>query len=98
MFKCIISHSSAKSLVPPLNKFTIQKLDLFFFLFFGKLNSLNIAVYLLTCQYFGMMEKKFVSWESTIAFCQLFIVQVKKLLWEESLTGTSRKLFSLYTG
>ena len=58
MFKCIISHSSTKSLVPPLHKFTIRKLDLFLFPFFGKLNSLYIAVYLLTCQYFGRMEKK----------------------------------------
>ena len=46
MFKCIISHSSTKSLVPPLHKFTIRKLDLFF-PFFGKLNLLDIAVYLL---------------------------------------------------
>ena len=57
IFKCIISHSSTKSLVPPLHKFTIRKLDLFLFPFFGKLNLLNIAVYLLTCQYFGRMEK-----------------------------------------
>ena len=57
IFKCIISHSSTKSLVPPLHKFTIRKLDLFLFPFFGKLNLLNIAVYLLTCQYFGWTEK-----------------------------------------
>ena len=29
----------------------------FFFPFFGKLNSPNMAVYLLTCPYFGRMEK-----------------------------------------
>ena len=56
MFKCIISHCSTKSLVPLLHKFTIRKLELFS-PFFGKLNSLNIAVYLLTCQYFGRMGK-----------------------------------------
>ena len=33
IFKCIISHSSAKSLVPPLQKFTIQNLDLILFPF-----------------------------------------------------------------
>ena len=57
--KCtgIISHSSAKSLVPPLYKFTTQNLDLIFPLF-EKLNLLNIPVYLMTCQYFGRMEKK----------------------------------------
>ena len=56
IFKCIISHSSTKSSVPPLRKFTIQNLGLFFPIF-GKLNLLNSAVYLLTCQYFGRMEK-----------------------------------------
>ena len=33
IFKCIISHSFTKSLVPPLHKFTIQNVDLFFPLF-----------------------------------------------------------------
>ena len=55
MFKCIISHNSTKSLVTLLHKFTLRKLPLF--PFFGKLNLLNIAVYLLTCQYFWSMEK-----------------------------------------
>ena len=45
--KCIIFHGSTKSLVPPLHKFTNRKLDLFLFPFFGKLNLINIAVYLL---------------------------------------------------
>ena len=58
ILKCIISHSSTKSLVPALHKFTIGNLDLILFPFFGKLNSLNIAVYLLTRQYFGRMRKK----------------------------------------
>ena len=44
------------SLVPPLHKFAIQNLDLFF-PFFGKLDLFNSAVYLLTCKYFGRMEK-----------------------------------------
>ena len=57
IFKCIISHSSTKSLVPPLHKFTIRNLDLFFSLF-GKQNSFSSAVYLMTCQYFGRMERK----------------------------------------
>ena len=50
IFKRIISHSSMKSLVSTLHKFTIQNLDLFF-PFFGKLNLLNKAVFLLTSQY-----------------------------------------------
>ena len=33
IFKWIISHSTTKSLVPPLHKFIIQNLDLFFCLF-----------------------------------------------------------------
>ena len=32
-FKCIISHSSTESLVPPLHEFIIRKLDLFFAFF-----------------------------------------------------------------
>ena len=39
MFKCIIFHSSAKSFVPLLHKFTIQKLDLFCLLFFWEAKS-----------------------------------------------------------
>ena len=46
-----------KSFVPLLHKFTIQNLDLILFPFFVKLNLLNIAVFLLTCQHFGRMEK-----------------------------------------
>ena len=56
IFKCTISHSSTKSLVLPSHKFAIRNLDIFF-PFFGKLNLLNSAVYLLTCQYFERMEK-----------------------------------------
>ena len=44
----ITSHSSTKSLVPPLHKFTIENLDLILFPFFGKLNWCNVTVYLLT--------------------------------------------------
>ena len=43
ILKCIISHSSIKSLVPPLHKFTIQKSDLFSS-FCGKLNLLKACV------------------------------------------------------
>ena len=57
-FQMYNSRSSAKFLVPPLHNFTIQNLDLILFLFFGKVNYLfNVTVYLLTCQYFGRMEK-----------------------------------------
>ena len=87
IFKCIISHSSTKFLVPPLHKFTIRNLDLIIFLFGGKLNLLNIAVYLLTSQYFGRMEKRFFSSESRIAFCQLFIVRVKMVCYERKVRG-----------
>ena len=55
-FQCKISHSFTKSLVPILHKFIIRNLD-FIFSHFGKLNSLNSAVYLLTSQYFGMTGK-----------------------------------------
>ena len=71
-----------------------SKLRLNSFPFSGRLNSLNI---LLTCQYFGKMEKKIVLSETRIAFYQLFIVGVKKLCYE-SPRGTSRMFFSLYTG
>ena len=92
IFKCIISHSSTKSLVPPLPKFTIWNLDLFFRLF-RKLNSLiNSAVYLLACQYFGM-EKQPVPWESRIAFCRLFVVQVKKVCYERKVRGELLECF-----
>ena len=62
-----------------------------------KLNSLNIAVFLLTCQYFGRKEKKFVLSETRIVFYQLLIVQVKKLCYENP-RETSKMFFSLYTG
>ena len=88
IFKCIISHSSVKSLVPPLHKFTIRNLDLFFPIF-GK-----NAVYLLTCQYLERMGKKIVPSESRITFCRLFIIRVKKV----NLRGTSRMFFALYSG
>ena len=55
IFKCIISLSSTKSLVPPLHKCTIQTLDLFF-PFFGKLDLLNSHVYSLPCQYFERID------------------------------------------
>ena len=80
IFKCIISHSSAKSLVPPLHKFTIRNLDLFF-PFLGK-----NAVYLLTCL-FRKDGKKIAPSESRIAFCRLFIVRVKKVCYERKVRG-----------
>ena len=63
------------------------KLRLNYFPFLGKLNLLNIAVYLPTCQYFGRMEKKFVPSESRIAFCRLFIVRVKMVCYERKVLG-----------
>ena len=83
IFKCIISHSSTKSLVLQLPKFTIWNN---FFFYFGKLNSLNSAVYLLTCQYFRM-QKTIVPSESRIAFCWLFILRVKKVCYERKVRG-----------
>ena len=44
-------------MIPPLHKPTTRNLDLFFFLFFEKLNSLNIPAYLMTSQYFGGWKK-----------------------------------------
>ena len=41
-----------------------------------------MAVYLLTCQYFGRMEKKYDPSESRIGFCQLLIVQFEKVCYE----------------
>ena len=58
------------------------KIRLIFSPFFGKLNSLNIAVYLLTCQYFGRIEKK-LSHRKVGFFCRLFIVQGKKICYEK---------------
>ena len=70
-----------KFLIPPLHKFTIQNLDLFF-LFSGKkrcvLTDLSI---------FGEDGKKIVPSESRIAFCQLFIVRVKKVCYERKVQG-----------
>ena len=55
-------------------------------------------MYLLTCQYFGRMEKKLS--HRKVAFCWLSIVLFKKVCYErkESPKGTSRKLFALCTG
>ena len=47
-----VSHRSMKSLFPPLHKFTIRNLDLFFSFFWEK-----NPVYLLTCQNLERMEK-----------------------------------------
>ena len=60
-----------------------------FFPFLGK-----NAVYLLTSQNLERIEKKIAPLESRIAFCQLFIVRVKKV----SARGTSRMFFALHTG
>ena len=87
IFKCIISHSSTKSLVPPLHKFTIRKLDLFLFPFFGKLNLLNSTVYLLTCQYFERIEKNLSRWKVGLHFADFFIVQVKTVCYERKVQG-----------
>ena len=67
IFKYIIFHCSKKSLVPPLHKFTIQNLDLFF-AFFEKLNLLKSAAYLLTWQNFERMEKNLSCWKVGLHF------------------------------
>ena len=87
MFKCIISHNSTKSLVPPLHKCTIGKLDLFFFSFFWET---KFALYHFVLTYFSIFcedGKKFVPEESRIAFCRLFIVRVKKVCYERKVRG-----------
>ena len=52
----------------------------------GLSNSLNSAVYLPTCQYFGM-GKKSVPSESRTAFYRLFIVRVKNVCYERKVRG-----------
>ena len=96
IFQCIISHSSTKSLVPPLHKFTIRNLGLFISLF-GKQNSFKSAVYLLTCQYFGRMERKLFCGKGlhSADFPQF---ELRRYAMTESPRGTSRMFFSLYTG
>ena len=87
-FKCIISHSSTKSLVPPLRKFTIQNLDLFFSklrLIFSLFWEKTLCTYWLVNIWRGW--KKIVPSESRIAFCQLFIVRVKKVCYERKVRG-----------
>ena len=91
IFKCIISHSSTKSLVPPLHKFTIRNLRLIFSLFWEKTLCTYWLVKIMDKQ---NDEKKILPSECRIAFCRLSIVRVKKV----SLRGTSRMFFALYTG
>ena len=78
----INSLHSTKSLVPPLHKFTIQNIKLILLPFFKKLNSLNNAVYLLTCQYFRRVQTNLSSWKLGLHFADFFIVQVKKICYE----------------
>ena len=75
IFKCKISHSSTKSLVPTLHKFTIQNFDLFF-PFLEK----TLCTYWLVNIWGGW--KNIVPPESRIAFCRLFIVRVKTVCYE----------------
>ena len=81
IFKCIIFHSSTKSLIPALHKLTIRNLGLFF-PFLGEkcclLTDLSI---------FGKDGEKIVPSESRIAFCWLFIVRVKKVCYERTVRG-----------
>ena len=92
MFKCIISHSSTKSMVPPLHKFTIRKLDLFF-TFFGKLNSLDITVYLLNCQYFGRMEKKLSARKVGLHFANFSQFELKRYAMKGKSKGNFQEKF-----
>ena len=86
MFQCIIYHSSTKCLVPPLHKFTIWKLDLFFFLFW-ETKFVYYHCVLADLSIFREDGKKFVPQESRIEFCQLSIVWVKKLHYEKKVQG-----------
>ena len=52
----------------------------------GLSNSLNSAVYLPTCQYFGMGKKNVPS-ESRTASYRLFIVRVKNVCYERKVRG-----------
>ena len=76
IFKCRISYSSKKSLIPPLHKFTIRNL-LIFSLFWEKM----LCTYWLVNIWRGW--KKIVLSESRIAFCRIFIVWVKKVCYEQ---------------
>ena len=96
IFKNINLHSSTKSSVPPLHKFIIQNLDLFFSLFWElKLSSPNSAVYLLTCQYSGRMEK-IVLLECRIAFCRLF-VELRRYAMKGKSEGNFQDVFFHFT-
>ena len=80
IFKCKISHSSTKSLVPTLHKFTIQNFDLFF-PFLEK----TLCTYWLVNIWRGW--KNIVPPETRIAFCRLFIVPVKTVCYEYKVLG-----------
>ena len=86
MFKCIISHSSTKSLLPPLHKFTIRYLGLIFSLFL-ETKLLNIALYFTDLSIFQEDGKKIDRQESSIAFCRLFMVRVKNVHYERKVRG-----------
>ena len=86
IFKCIISHSSTKSLVPPLHKFTMWKLDLFFSLFWETKFTYQHCV-LTDLSIFREDGKKLVPLKSRITFCRLFIVRVKKVSYEKKVWG-----------
>ena len=58
----------------------------YFLPFWGKLNLLNIAVYLLTCQYFDRIEKK-LPHRKVGLFCRPFIVQVRNVCYERKDQG-----------
>ena len=88
----IISHSSTKSLVLPLHKFTIRNLDLFF-PFFGETKFFNSTVYLLISQYFGRMEKKLSCQKVGLHSVDFSQFELKSYAMKESLRGTSRMFF-----
>ena len=94
MFKCIISHSSTKSFIPWLHKFTIQKLNLSFF-FFGKLNLLNITVYLLTFKYFGRMEKKLSRRKAGLHFADFSWFELRRYVMKGKSKGNFWEVISI---
>ena len=90
--KWSLVHSSTKYLVPPLHKFTIQNLDLIFSLF-GKLNPLKIAVYLLTCQYFGRMGKKLSLWKVGLHFADFSQFELRRYAMKGKSEGNFQDVF-----
>ena len=71
------------------NQFTITKLRLDSFIFFEQLNSLNIAVYLLICQYFWRMEKILFRRKVGLHFADFLLFELRRYVMK----GESQRTF-----